>query len=192
MGSTNQHGRYVLKMVCKMVCAEGGGLKRLRLKGNNLIGNDHYTAEGVHLISAALRHPNCRLAELHLGLTNKSSGLREDDGLELGIAVQACTSLVKLSVTRAELPMGELLNGSTSLDLEGKGLGRTEMGIVAQILRKNSTLKMLKLTDNCMGKHGLMALSQAIAHARPPLEEVLLGNLGINSGDEIFQFLRVT
>ena len=128
---------------------------------------------------------------------------------------QACTSLVKLSVTRAELPMGELLDGSTRLDLEGKGLGRTEMGIVAQvdhrdvprdtpeihprytrdtseihprytrdtpemhprcapsqILRKNSTLKSLKLTDNCMGKHGLLALSAAIAHARPPLEEV--------------------
>ena len=103
-------------------------------------------------------------------------------------------------MTRAELPMRELLNGSVGLDLEGKGLGRTEMGIVAQvdrgdvprdaprdapemhprctrdvpssqILRKNSTLRSLKLTDNCMGKHGLLALSAAIAHARPPLEE---------------------
>ena len=46
--------------------------------------------------------------------------------------MQKCVSLVRLSVTRAELPMGELLNGSTSLDLEGKGLGRTEMAIAAQ------------------------------------------------------------
>ena len=76
-----------------------------------------------------------RLEELHLGLTNKTTGLREEDGLQLGIAVQACPSLVKLSVTRAELPMAELLDGSTSLDLEGKGLGRTEMGIVAQAPR---------------------------------------------------------
>ena len=68
--------------------------------------------------------------------------------------------------------MGELIHGSTSLDLEGKGLGRTEMGIAAQILRSNGTLRVLKLTDNCMGKHGLLALSAAIAHARPPLEEV--------------------
>ena len=108
----------------------------------------------------------------------------------LGRAVQACTSLVKLSVTRAELPMAELLHGSTSLDLEGKGLGRTEMGIAAQILRSNATLRTLKLTDNCMGRHGLLALADAVRHARPPLEEVLMGNLGIASCEEVYVFLR--
>ena len=66
----------------------GGGLKRLKLKSNHLIGNDTYTAEAVHLISDALRSEHCQLEELHLGLTNKGSGLREDDGLKLGIAVQ--------------------------------------------------------------------------------------------------------
>ena len=42
----------------------------------------------MHLISDALRSEHCQLEELHLGLTNKGSGLREDDGLKLGIAVQ--------------------------------------------------------------------------------------------------------
>ena len=42
----------------------------------------------MHLISDALRSEHCQLEELHLGLTNKGSGLREEDGLKLGIAVQ--------------------------------------------------------------------------------------------------------
>ena len=86
--------------------------------------------------------------------------------------------------------MGELLNGSTSLDLEGKGLGRTEMAIAAQILRRNHTLRTLKISDNSMGRHGLMALTDALVHARPPLQEVHMGNLGITSGEEIRAFLR--
>ena len=163
---TDPFNPFVLKMVCALVVREEGGLRRLRLKGNHLIGNDVYTNEGVLLISEALRSPRCRLEELQLGLINKSGGLREEDGLLLGTAVQACASLVKLSVTRAELPMAELLHGSTSLDLEGKGLGRTEMGIAAQILRSNGTLRTLKLTDNCMGRHGLLALAEAVRAIR--------------------------
>ena len=67
------------------------------------------------------------------------------------------------------------------------------MGIAArwQILRSNSSLITLKLTDNCMGPHGLLALSDALAASRPPLEEVYVGNLGISSGDEICAFVRV-
>ena len=80
--------------------------------------------------------------------------------------MQACRTLTKLSVTRAELPMSELLDGSTRLDLEGKGLGRVEVSIAAQILRSNTTLTSLKLTDHSMGRHGLLALTDAIAHAR--------------------------
>ena len=86
--------------------------------------------------------------------------------------------------------MAELLNGSTSLDLEGKGLGRTEMAIAAQILRRNHTLRTLKISDNSMGRHGLMALTDALVNARPPLQEVHMGNLGITSGEEIRAFLR--
>ena len=82
--------------------------------------------------------------------------------------------VLRLSVTRAELPMAELLNGSTSLDLEGKGLGRTEMAIAAQILRRNHTLRTLKISDNSMGRHGLMALTDALVHALLGLAMVLL------------------
>ena len=97
---------------------EGGGLRRLRLKGNHLIGNDVYTNEAVLLLAEALRSPHCLLEELHLGLTNKGAGLHEEDGLLLGVAVQKCVSLVRLSVTRAELPMGELtLNLTLTLAL---------------------------------------------------------------------------
>ena len=70
------------------------------------------------------------------------------------------------------------------------GLGRVEVSIAAQILRSNTTLTSLKLTDNSMGRHGLLALTDAIAHARPPLREVLMGNLGISSGGEIFAFVQ--
>ena len=187
---TDPFNPFVLKMVCALIIKEGCALRRLRLKGNHMIGNDVYTSEAVFLFSEALRSPRCRLEELQLGLVNKSSGLREEDGMVLGTAVQACASLIKLSVTRAELPMTELLHGSISLDLEGKGLGRTEMGIAAQILRSNGTLRTLKLTDNCMGPHGLLALADAVRHARPPLEEVFMGNLGISSCEEIYVFLR--
>ena len=107
--------------------------------------------------------------------------MREEEGLLLGVALQRCAALVRLSVTRAELPMAELLNGSTSLDLEGKGLGRTEMAIAAQILRRNHTLRTLKISDNSMGRHGLMALTDALVHARPPLQEVRMSDLGITS-----------
>ena len=64
------------------------------------------------------------------------------------------------------------------------------MAIAAQILRRNHTLRTLKITDNSMGRHGLMALTDAIVHARPPLQEVHMGNLGITSGEEIRAFLR--
>lgn len=86
---TDPFNPYVLKMVCALVRRESGGLRRLRLKGNHLIGNDLYTNEAVLLISEALRSPLCRLEELQLGLVNKGSGLREEDGLVLGTAVQA-------------------------------------------------------------------------------------------------------
>ena len=33
------------------------------------------------------------------------------------------------------------------------------MAIAAQILRRNHTLRTLKITDNSMGRHGLMALT---------------------------------
>ena len=61
-----------------------------------------------------------------------------------------------------------MLSSSTSLDLEGKGLGRTEMAIAAQLLRRNHTLRTLKFTDNSMG---LMALTEDIDHARQPLQD---------------------
>ena len=41
------------------------------------------------------------------------------------------------------------------------------MAIAAQLLRRNHTLRTLKFTDNSMG---LMALTEAIVHARPPLQ----------------------
>ena len=81
---TEPFNPYVVRLVCGLIRREGGGLRRLRLKGNNLIGNDVYTNEAVLLISEALRSPHCLLEELHLGLTNKGAGLREEDGLLLG------------------------------------------------------------------------------------------------------------
>ena len=87
---------YVLRLVCELVRRPGGkGLRRLKLKGNHLLGNDVYTSEGVSIVVAALTDPNCRLEELHLGLTNKGSGLRDEDGLALGVT-QACRTLTKL------------------------------------------------------------------------------------------------
>jgi hypothetical protein len=162
---TDPFNPFVLKMVCALIIKEGCALRRLRLKGNHMIGNDVYTSEAVFLFSEALRSPRCRLEELQLGLVNKSSGLREEDGMVLGTAVQACASLIKLSVTRAELPMTELLHGSISLDLEGKGLGRTEMGIAAQILRSNGTLRTLKL------KQGMTVEDPPRSPERPEIQE---------------------
>ena len=43
----------------------------------------------------------------------------------------------------ALLPMAELLHSQICLDLSGKGLGRVEMGIAAQLLHKNSSLQVL-------------------------------------------------
>ena len=87
---TEPFNPYVVRMVCGLIRREGGGLRRLRLKGNHLIGNDVYTNEAVLLLADALRSPHCVLEELHLGLANKGAGLREEEGLLLGVALQRC------------------------------------------------------------------------------------------------------
>ena len=180
---------YVLKIVCELISRPGGGLIKLNLQENNLLGNDVYSSEAVSLLVDALKSPNCRLEELHLGLHNQQHGMHERDASVLGEAVRACTSLKALSITGALLPMAELLHSQICLDLSGKGLGRVEMGIAAQLLHKNSSLQVLKLSDNPIGHFGMEALADAIAHAKPPLVEAHLGNLGIRSGQQIQRFL---
>jgi hypothetical protein len=180
---------YVLKIVCEMIVRPGGGLLKLNLQENNLLGNDVYSSEAVSLLVEALKSPHCRLQELHLGLLNQQHGMHERDASVLGEAVRACTSLKALSITGALLPMSELLNSTICLDLAGKGLGRVEMGIAAQLLHKNSLLQVLKLSDNPIGQFGMEALADAVAHAQPPLVEAHLGNLGIRSGGQIQRFL---
>jgi hypothetical protein len=86
--------------------------------------------------------------------------------------------------------MAELLDSSVRLDLSGRGLGRVEMGIAAQLLHNNSSLQVLKLSDNPIGQFGMETLADAVAHARPPLTEAHLGNLGIRSGQQVQRFLR--
>ena len=49
---TEAFNPYVVRMVCALIRREGGGLRRLRLKGNNLIGNDVYTNEAVPLTTS--------------------------------------------------------------------------------------------------------------------------------------------
>ena len=110
--------------------------------------------------------------------------------LSSGEAVRACTTLKALSITGALLPMAELLDSSVRLDLSGRGLGRVEMGIAAQLLHNNSSLQVLKLSDNPIGQFGMETLADAVAHARPPLTEAHLGNLGIRSGQQVQRFLR--
>ena len=61
---TEPFNAYVVRMVCGLIRREGGGLRRLRLKGNHLIGNDIYTNEAVLLLAEALRSPHCVLEEL--------------------------------------------------------------------------------------------------------------------------------
>ena len=50
---TEPFNAYVVRMVCGLIRREGGGLRRLRLKGNHLIGNDTYTNEAVLLLAEA-------------------------------------------------------------------------------------------------------------------------------------------
>ena len=180
---------YVLKIVCELIARPGGGLLKLSLQENHLLGNDVYSSEAVTLLIEALKSPHCRLEELHLGLINQQHGMHERDASVLGEAVRTCTSLKALSITGALLPMAELLNSTICLDLAGKGLGRVEMGIAAQLLHKNSLLQVLKLSDNPIGQFGMEALADAIMHSKPPLVEVHLGNLGIRSGQQIQRFL---
>ena len=54
---------YVLKIVGEMIAREGGGLRRLNVQDNNLLGNDVYSSDAVALLSEALRSPGCRLQE---------------------------------------------------------------------------------------------------------------------------------
>eukprot|EP00966_Prymnesium_polylepis_P288839 6671716-Prymnesium_polylepis.1 len=69
-----------------MISREGGGLKRLNLQDNHLLGNDIYSADAVLLLAEALRSPGCQLQELHLSLVNQQLGMREEDGAILGAA----------------------------------------------------------------------------------------------------------
>ena len=64
------------------------------------------------------------------------------------------------------------------------------MGIAAQLLHNNSSLQVLKLSDNPIGQFGMETLADAVAHARPPLTEAHLGNLGIRSGQQVQRFLH--
>ena len=65
---TEPFASYELRLVCELVRRPGGkGLRRLKLKGNHLLGNDVYTSEGVSIVVAALTDLNCRLEELHPG-----------------------------------------------------------------------------------------------------------------------------
>ena len=64
--------------------------------------------------------------------------------------------------------MSELLNSTTVLDLAGKGLGRVEMGIAAQLLHRNASLQVLKLSDNPIGQFGMEALAFAPSSQCPP------------------------
>ena len=50
---------------------------------------DVYTSEGVGIIVAALKDPNGRLEELHLGLLNQQHGMHERDASVLGEAFLA-------------------------------------------------------------------------------------------------------
>jgi len=137
---------YVLKIVCELITRPGGGLRRLNLQENNLLGNEIYSSEWVTLLVDALKNPNCRLEELHLGLVNQQHGMHERDASVLGEAVRACTTLKALSITGALLPMAELLDSSVRLDLSGRGLGRVEMGIAAQLLHNNSSCARCDIT----------------------------------------------
>ena len=98
---------------------------------NHILGNDIYCSEGVSLLCEALKDPNCRLEELHLGLNHQQHGMHERDAARLGHAVRACKSLRVLSITSALLPMGALLDGGPTVDLAGKGLARVEVEIAA-------------------------------------------------------------
>lgn len=83
---------YVLKIVCELITRPGGGLRRLNLQENNLLGNEIYSSEWVTLLVDALKNPNCRLEELHLGLVNQQHGMHERDASVLGEPVWACCS----------------------------------------------------------------------------------------------------
>ena len=108
-----------------------------------------------------------------------------------GVHGQLSSSRSPPSITNAQLPMSSLLNGSTALDLSGKSLGRIEMGIAAQLLRSNSSLQLLNLSDNLMSRQPMEALTEALLQGRPPLVDVSMGNLGIRSGGQIHRFIKV-
>ncbi len=145
---------YVLELVCELITRKGGGLRRLNLQENHLLGNDVYTSDAVILLSAALESPHCRLEELHLGLISQHETMRDRDASLLAAAVRKCESLRVLSIASATLPMTAILNGGIALELEGKNLGRAEIGVTAQLLRANRSLEVLKALWCCLERRG--------------------------------------
>ena len=64
------------------------------------------------------------------------------------------------------------------------------MEIAAQLLRGNTSLEVLELTDNPIGPLGVEAIADAFSESRPQLCEAHLGNLGLTSGSQMQRLLR--
>ena len=195
-----QFSTYVLRIICGLVApppgggdggsghgdgidggGDAGGLVRLHVPGNQLLGDEHYTSEGIALLTAALGSPACRLEELRLGLASPLPGpLLEDDALALADAAEQCASLRVLSLVAVDLPMAQLSAASTALELHGAGLCPSDVTVVTRLLRRCTRLASLDLAHNSLGGGGgVEALADALRAAAPPLTELCLASCAL-------------
>ncbi|XP_058844879.1 NACHT, LRR and PYD domains-containing protein 3-like isoform X2 [Acipenser ruthenus] len=153
------------------LCTNQSTLRELELRGNNL-------GESGMKLTAALKHPNCKLEKLGLGQCDLTGDCCED------LASALCTNQSTLrELQLRENKLGESAMKLTAalkhpncklekLGLEGCDLTGDCCGDLASALCTNqSTLRELQLRGNKLGKSG-MKLTAALNHPNCKLEKL--------------------
>ncbi|XP_078087557.1 uncharacterized protein LOC144505316 [Mustelus asterias] len=153
--------------------------KELRLRGNNL-------TDGVKLVSAALRRPECKIQTLDLC----SNGLSHTDAQLLAMGLTSNSSLTQLYLRKNKLGdtgvkhLCEALNSwhckIQTLELCENLIRGNIVDQLSSVLRNNRSLTNLNLNNNKLGDMGFKLLIITLSQQNCPIQTLELEGNGIS------------